>query len=174
MNRGLLSGKFIILFLAFVAVIGVGRLLFYAKPPSSESQNKDQTQNQSAQSASNENTQQKTETPSVKSDQSASSETVSSCAQALKTKTQTQKTNYERGSIIVGFTSEITYDQAKDVLAIYGLVVQDEVHAKEYYGSQRLITAAVTPGEEFTKVCLVKRDARIRYAGLNTLFSLHQ
>jgi hypothetical protein len=103
-----------------------------------------------------------------------SEETLAGCSTRLRQETTAAKREYEKGTLLVTFKSDITYTQAKDILATYGVSVQNEANAKSTFNSRHLITGAFTPGEEFTKVCLLKRDGRIAFAGLNLIFNLHQ
>ncbi len=57
---------------------------------------------------------------------------------------------------------------------MYGISIQNEANAQKSFSSRRLITGAFTPGEEFSKICLLRRDGRTAYAGLNLIFKLHE
>ncbi len=103
-----------------------------------------------------------------------SEESLASCASRLRQETAAKKREYEKGTLLVTFKTGLTYSQAKDILATYGISVQSEVSSKESFSSRRLITGAFAPGEEFTKICLLRRDERIAYVGLNIIFSLHE
>ncbi|MDQ3014790.1 MAG: hypothetical protein M3Q73_02930 [bacterium] len=103
-----------------------------------------------------------------------SEETLASCTTRLRQETTAKKTEYEKGTMLVTFNTGMTYTQAKDMLATYGITVKNETSAKSSFQSRNLITGAFTPGEEFTKICLMRRDERVRFAGLNVIFNLHE
>jgi hypothetical protein len=104
----------------------------------------------------------------------ASEESIASCAERLTQETTAAKKEYDKGTILVTFKSGLTYEEAKALLATYGIRVQSEASAQTTYENTRLITGALASGEEFTKICLIKRDQRIAYAGLNVIFNLHE
>lgn len=99
---------------------------------------------------------------------------VSSCVDKLRTDVATKKQSYAKGQILVTFNSDQVYKNVKDVLAVYGLVVQNEVESQSSFANLHLITAAVAPGQEIPKVCLLRSDAHIKYAGLDLYFNLHE
>lgn len=101
-------------------------------------------------------------------------ESIVDCVNKLKSEASVGDVDYVKGSILVVFTSDTSYIKAKSVLAAYGTVVRDESQAKGSFTAGRRITGAVAPGEEFNKVCLLKRDAHVKYAGPETYFWLHQ
>ena len=99
---------------------------------------------------------------------------LSGCSTKLQQETTAAKRQYEKGTILVTFKSDVSYDDAKDILATYGIAVQSEASAQNTFKGRHLITGAFTPGEEFIKTCLLRRDGRIAYAGLNIIFTLHE
>lgn len=103
-----------------------------------------------------------------------SEETLAACTTRLRQETTAKKTEYEKGTMLVTFNTGMTYLQAKDMLATYGISVKNETSAKSSFQSRSLITGAFTPGEEFTKICLMRRDERVKFAGLNVIFNLHE
>ncbi len=75
---------------------------------------------------------------------------VSQCSADLKKKTESDKTEYQKGSVLVRFKAGFTYDQAHEVLGKYVVSVANEADSKESYKNLRLITGVVHPGDEFT------------------------
>jgi beta-lactam-binding protein with PASTA domain len=98
----------------------------------------------------------------------------SQCAADIKKELKESQTSYEAGTILVSFVANVSYDSAKSELAQYGFRVENEVAAQNSYPSNRLLTALVPAGQEINKVCLVRKNALVRYAGLNTYFDLHE
>jgi hypothetical protein len=101
-------------------------------------------------------------------------QTVSTCIAALRKETTAAKREYEKGSMLVTFKSGISFDEAKAILATYGVSIKSETSSKASFSSRQLITGAFTPGEEFSKICIVRQDERIKFAGLNVIFNLHE
>lgn len=111
--------------------------------------------------------------PSPSSSPQAAEGSLTGCAAALKAEAATKGQSYVKGSMIVVFAAGVEYAEAKTVLASYGAVVRDESIAKESFAAGRRITAAVAPGEEYAKICLLRRDGHVKFAGPETYFSLH-
>jgi len=101
-------------------------------------------------------------------------DSLTSCVDNLKKETAENNIKYDADTILVGFKSDTDYSEAKAILAVYGIGPEDDTSAKENYSSERLITARIRESSEFTTICKLKRDSRIRYAGLNILFELRQ
>jgi cytoskeletal protein RodZ len=108
--------------------------------------------------------------------QATSSETTQapSCSQTLSDSLAKNKQTYVKGQILVTFTPDQTYETAKAVLAVYGLSVRNEVDSTSSFSSRHLITAAVAPGDEIAKVCELRGDSHVKYAGLDLYFTIHQ
>ncbi len=169
------QSKTLILIILFIVLVFGGRYLFsnktqYSSPTATStsieiSDATDSTQEQ----------QQQTANPSTSSVSTTEKKdaSVSGCIADLQKKVKDEKIDYERGSILVGFNSNVSLADAEKVLAIYGSVIRDMQYAKENYDSRRIITASVKSGEEITKICTMKTHASIRYTGLNVLFTLH-
>jgi hypothetical protein len=97
-----------------------------------------------------------------------------SCAEQVKADLTAKKQSYAKGQILVTFATGVEYTKAKDVLSVYGLVVQNEIDSQNSFKSRHLITAAVAPGQEIAKVCLLRNDSQVKYAGLDLYFGLHE
>jgi hypothetical protein len=97
-----------------------------------------------------------------------------SCSDTIKKDLAQKKQTYVKGQLLVTFAKEVEYKKAKDVLSVYGLVVQNEIESQASYKSRHLITAAVAPGQEITKVCQLRNDSHVKYAGLDVYFGLHE
>lgn len=97
-----------------------------------------------------------------------------SCAERLRKEADSNKTEYDSGTVLVGFKEGVTFEAAKNTLGVYGLGVKDAARAKDSYPAKRLLTATGADGREFEKICMLRQDASIRYAGLNVLVPLHE
>ncbi len=97
-----------------------------------------------------------------------------SCAQNLAAEIISKKESYAKGQILVTFKKGETYQDSKNVLAVYGLVIQNENNSQASFAARRLVTAAVSPGQEIVKVCLLRSDSHVVYAGLDLYFGLHE
>jgi cytoskeletal protein RodZ len=97
-----------------------------------------------------------------------------SCQDQIKADLAAKKQSYAKGQILVTFKAGQTYNQVKDVLAVYGLVVQNENNSKESFAARRLITAAVAPNQEIARVCQLRDDSHVQHASLDIYFTLHQ
>ncbi|MES2437343.1 MAG: hypothetical protein V4519_05035 [Patescibacteria group bacterium] len=95
------------------------------------------------------------------------------CAEDLWEQTRATNTEYERGSILVGFTSDVNFATAMGILTKYDVRVLNTTNAETNYPSLRLITATVNDNQEFIKICALRGNAKVRYADLNKLVSLH-
>ncbi len=96
------------------------------------------------------------------------------CAETIQQDLKAKKQSFAKGQILVTFVPTKTYIEAKAVLSNYGLVVQNENDSQASYASRKLITAVVAPGQEIAKVCLLRNDANIKFAGLDLYFGLHE
>jgi hypothetical protein len=103
-----------------------------------------------------------------------SENSTTSCIADIAKEVKDTGTEYDKGSVLVSFKKGVAYVEAKEALSTYNIMVKNESQAKATYDTNRLITGAVTPGEEFSKICQARLDARVQYAGLNTIFKLHQ
>ncbi len=99
---------------------------------------------------------------------------LTACADALKKDTEAKKTDYVKGSILVGFKSDISFDAARSILASYKLTPETSQDTAAAYVSHNVLTVKVNSGDEFTKICILKNNSGVRYAGINPSFSLHE
>lgn len=153
-----------ILIILFVVLILVGRYIFLDIPSISKN---------SAVESSTLSTPSNNEKSIAPSSASEKKAVPLSCVEEWKQKVKNEKLEYEKGSILVGFVAGVDFDEAVKILGTYGIVIRDMKYAKEYYDSRRIITASVVVGEEYSKLCILKKDASVRYTGLNILFELH-
>jgi hypothetical protein len=102
------------------------------------------------------------------------SESISECIANLDDDIKSNKTNYQKGTILVKFKSTVTFDSAISTLATYGLTPDDKNQTESDYSLNRVIIAKVPAKSETSKICVIKRDISVSYAGLNVLFSLHE
>lgn len=96
------------------------------------------------------------------------------CALDLQKQTAAKHTQYEKGTILVSFKSTISFDDALSVLLNHHIVVQNQTQAESSYPSLHVITATVEENQEFAKICELRGDPSVKYAGLNTFFNLHE
>lgn len=152
------------LLIIFLVVVIAGRIIFFIRGGSqipTDPEVKTQV---------NFEIEKKDQAPVVKNE----GESIADCVNKLRSEAISGDADYVKGSILVVFTSETSYVKATSVLGAYGAVVRDESEAKGSFTAGRRITGAVAPGEEFNKICLLRRDAHVKYAGPETYFLLHQ
>ena len=158
----------LLLVIIFLVVVMGGRYFFGAPvtkmlpPVSSPGQASTSLQTKSAQNV--ENTQQATNTDSI----------ALSCGETLRAEVISKKESYAKGQILVTFKKDQSYGDSKNILAVYGLVIQNENNSQASFSARHLVTAAVAPGQEITKVCLLHNDTHVAYAGLDLYFGLHE
>ena len=100
--------------------------------------------------------------------------TALSCTETLRGDVASKKESYAKGQILVTFKKDQTYQDSKNTLAVYGLVIQNENNSQASFSARHLVTAAVAPSQEITKVCLLRNDSHIVFAGLDLYFGLHE
>ncbi|MBX4198386.1 hypothetical protein KW782_03570 [Candidatus Parcubacteria bacterium] len=159
--------KTVYLGLLFIVLVVGGRYIFRIPRNSADMSSTEKTQTQSEAGT-------KAVSQSSEPTLQAKEDSISACSMALKQETLSKKTEYEKGTVLVTFKAGASYKQAKEILATYGISIQNETSSTESFNARRLITGAFTPGEEFTKICFLRADERIAYAGLNIIFNLHE
>jgi hypothetical protein len=163
--RKVIVNRTLLLVLGFIIVVLVGR---YFLPTYHGS-------------ASSENLQPSVSPQSISTNASVSTSSnptidpsVSTCISTLTDETAKAHTEYEKGSLLVTFKDGPTYAEAKEIVAAYGISIKNDPSAKTSFDARRLIIGTFTPGEEFSKICLVRQDSHVKYAGLNVIFNLHE
>lgn len=91
------------------------------------------------------------------------------CEKDLISKLKSEKTEYEKGRILVGFKKEISFSDAQAVLKKYDLTPVLASVDEDSYNSMRLLTVNVPTGREPYFVCYLKSDSSIRYTNVNIL-----
>lgn len=153
----------IVLVVTFLIVIFGGRFLFNNTLPI------DDRVEVNSQQESQKNT---TQSDAVQSD--VTQQKSLSCTDTIRADIEQKKQSFVKGQILVTFSKEVTYAKARDVLSVYGLVIQNEMESQRSFASRQLITAAVAPGQEIVKICQLRSDAQIKYAGLDLYFNIHE
>jgi hypothetical protein len=159
----------IVLIFAFVLIVGAGRVIGGQLITKS---------NNAGEAASKTEAPAASNTRQVQSSQAVTTstpadESVSGCIASLEAEVNDKKIQYEKGTILVSFQKSVDFDAAVNTLATYGATVQATADTKDSFTASHLLTAHVPAGEEYSKICIAKRNASGTFAGLNTLFSLH-
>lgn len=94
------------------------------------------------------------------------------CAQQEKEKTLAQGVDYERGSILVSFSLQTNFDQAKSVIDEYKLKLAD--NAAGTFATSRWFRVIVEKEKEFDWMCTLKADVRVKYATIDPILYLNQ
>jgi hypothetical protein len=160
--------SFVVLVIVFLAVIFGGRYLFGGSttvenlPPAGKASVA--TSTNVSETNSNTSVAKSEPTPAP----------LDTCAETIKADLTKNKQSYAKGQILVTFNPAVTYIEAKDALSVYGLVVQNEVDSQSSFNTRHLITAAVAPGQEISRVCQLRSDTHVKYAALDVYFGLHE
>ncbi len=96
------------------------------------------------------------------------------CADTLALELKKDNTDYEKGSVIVSFQTNLSLQDAKSILQKASIEIIDETFVDQNFATTHRMTGKVAVGEELEKVCLLREDSGIKYAGVNELFTLHQ
>jgi hypothetical protein len=169
-----LNTTFVILGTAFVLVILGGRFIFNNTLPKDDRVKNNAVSQTATSSATTTNQTAVLDKKEVVATSTSKKPPVLSCEETLKADLVAKKQSYVKGQLLVTFQQAETYKSAKDVLAVYGVVVQNENDSQRSFAQRHLITAAVNPGQEFSKVCQLRNDSHIKYAGLDVYFGIHQ
>lgn len=96
-----------------------------------------------------------------------------SCADTLALELKNDNTDYEKGSVIVSFQSNILLPDAKIILGKLNISLQDEVFVVQNFATTHRVIGNVKVGDELTVVCSLRENKDVKYAGVNELFTLH-
>ena len=168
-----------ILVLIFLVVVLIGRTFFSGKKTTVEISNTPSGKSQ---------VEQKEESANIVQEESAAEARAQAddqpqvntpaenlaCIEKERAAAKAAADGHAEGTILVGFKTGVSFSDAKNTLALYGMKVQLEAQAKESYPSNRLLTAVVNKGEEFAKICQIRVHANVRYSGINPIFTLHE
>lgn len=97
-----------------------------------------------------------------------------SCAETLSEELKKDNVDYEKGSVIVSFLPSVSLGFAKEIFQKAGVQVIDESFVDQNFATTHRMTGQVSVGQELTKVCLLREDSNVKYAGVNELFTLHE
>ena len=76
--------------------------------------------------------------------------------------------------MLLSFTADTSFDRAKEIISSKGFLVQDEAGASVNFSETHRLMVSVPEGKELTAVCAFRREASIKYAGVNEIFELHE
>ncbi len=170
------SGSYIIgILIVFVLVLFAGRYFYSANdntnklgPPTYSDYGQDSTVKTAA---NNTNDAQSINSNADSVDPEAE---LTACATSLQSDAEFKRVQYYKGTILVTFKAGVSFTDAKNALATYDIKIQEDADTQASYPARRLVTGIVPEGQEFTKICIVKNNAQVQYAGLNPSFALHQ
>lgn len=94
------------------------------------------------------------------------------CVSNLEAEVARNKTSYEKGTILISFDRGTEESQIATVLKDHSLAFESRTGATT--SPQIWGTVKVKTGSEFTSVCTLRADPRIKYAGLNPILELHE
>jgi hypothetical protein len=172
--RGTGTSYVAILIIVFLVVVLGGRFIFNNTLPKDDRVPIQKVTDNATSSSAQSSSRQQTSTSNPVQSPATSTPKTLSCEEQLKADLAAKKQSFVKGQLLVTFKAEETYQSAKGVLAVYGLVVQNENDSQKSFTTRRLITAAVAPGQEMIKVCQLRNDAHVQYAGLDLYFGIHQ
>jgi hypothetical protein len=95
------------------------------------------------------------------------------CEKDLLAKLKSEKTEYEKGRILVGFNKDISFSKAKSVITKYDLTPVTVGVDEDSYNTLKLLTVNVPTGREPYFVCLLKKDSSVRYTNVSAYLFLH-
>lgn len=97
-----------------------------------------------------------------------------SCSTLAREAIEKNGTEYERGSILVSFTADVSFEDAQAIVTREGLSVKAEGSTRSEFNSLHFLTVVVPKGKEFEWICVFKAKAGVKNASVNPLFKLHQ
>ncbi len=95
------------------------------------------------------------------------------CEKDFTAEIKKNKTEYEKGRILVGFTKDTSFTEAKAVVARYDLVPALAGVDESSYSLTHLLTINVPTGREPHFVCVFKQDSSVRYSNVSSYLFLH-
>ncbi len=109
----------------------------------------------------------------TKTQQVSSADSVSQCEKDFSAQLKQNKTEYEKGRILVGFNKDISFSKAQSVVARYDLTPVLAGVDEESYLLTRLLSVNVPTGRESHFVCVFKQDTSVRYSNISAYLFLH-
>ena len=106
--------------------------------------------------------------------ESAADTNLASCIASLQSSTTKNHTDYDQGTILVGFKTTTSFDAAKTLLKGLGDSIQNESATQASYSSNHVATVTVPKGKEFEEICLLRANDLVHSASLNVIFNLHE
>lgn len=95
------------------------------------------------------------------------------CEKDFAASLKTNKTEYEKGRVLVGFNKDISFSQAKSIIARYDLEPVLAGVDESSYLLTRLLTVNVPTSKESHFVCVFKQDSSVRYSNISSYLFLH-
>lgn len=108
-----------------------------------------------------------------KTQQSRAADSLSQCEKDFSAQLKQNKTEYEKGRILVGFNKDISFSKAQSVVARYDLTPVLAGVDEESYLLTRLLSVNVPTGRESHFVCVFKQDTSVRYSNISAYLFLH-
>lgn len=120
-------------------------------------------------------TQKVSDTTPVSTDnkEDSTEESLVKCEKDFALSLKENKTEYEKGRILVGFNKDISFSKAKSIVAKYDLTPALAGVDEDSYLLTRLLTVNVPTGRESHFVCLFKQDSSVRYSNISAYLFLH-
>lgn len=164
----------IVLLIIFIALLIVGRVFLMKNTGNIEQQPTNQTATSSVQEKNIPASEQPSSVTGNEKEQASQEDTVATCATNLEATTKKNKTEYDPTTILIGFPSTLSFSDALNLTYDHQIAVQNQSDAFASYPSTHVITGTVAQGSVFIKICELKQDSRIRYAGINPILNLHE
>lgn len=99
--------------------------------------------------------------------------TFASCQKQWNDKLTKDKTEYEKGVILVGFKKEINLSSALAILKTFSLTVKADSNNEDAYSNAHLLSVIVPSGKEVEYICKVATNTNVRYTNVNAYLFLH-
>ncbi|MEO8637977.1 MAG: hypothetical protein ABI430_03705 [Candidatus Taylorbacteria bacterium] len=85
-----------------------------------------------------------------------------------------QGVDYEKGSLLVSFTSSATFQKARAVIESNKLTYQSRENMEEDFKTNHWLGVVVPKKEEIKWICVLKGNTAVKNAILNRTFELHE
>ncbi len=81
---------------------------------------------------------------------------------------------YEKGSLLVTFEKDVSWQQGKDILADYNVAYSAETNAQGGFTTKSWVDVTVPVGQEVALLCMLQDNPSISYVNVNQIFKLHE
>ncbi len=82
--------------------------------------------------------------------------------------------SFEKGSLLVTFQKNISWDEGKKILADYDVAYSTETNAQGGFTTKSWVEVTVPPGQEIALLCMLTDNPNISYVNVNQIFKLHE